>query len=89
LALYWYLTYLNARDYLRGAEFKEKRRLIELFDVKVYPSDDLKNVRVRCGAGNDEANGQGQTGECVKVLFAPPEGTRTISRIIFESPGVN
>ncbi len=66
---------------LRGAVFGEKRRLIELFDMNVYPSEDLKSVRIRCGLGNDAENGQGLTSNCGKVLFAPPGGTRTISGI--------
>ncbi len=60
---------------LRGAEFEEKRRLIELFDVKVYPSEDLKNVRIRCGSRNDAEGGQGQTSNCGKVLLAPQNGS--------------
>ena len=60
---------------LDKAGFEEKRRLVDTFDIKVYPTEDLKTARIRCGLGPVDGGDQAQNGACGKVIFGPPEGT--------------
>jgi uncharacterized small protein (DUF1192 family) len=38
-----------AEKNLEGADFKERRDVISKLDIRIYPSEDLKTMRVRCG----------------------------------------
>jgi hypothetical protein len=70
---------LLRHENLESAGFDEKLEMMGLLDIKVYPSEDLKTLRIRTGLGigTGEANEEGQN-NCGKVLFAPPEGIRTV-----------
>jgi site-specific DNA recombinase len=59
-----------AEKKLDGATFQEKQNVISKLNIRVYPSEDLKTIRVRCGVnfvseGNDHI-------QCGKIIFAPP-----------------
>ena len=57
---------------LEEATFEEKRDLISKLDLLIYPSEDLKTMRVRCGLSltwqDDTRDG---TVQCGKIIFAP------------------
>jgi len=48
-----------------------------LLNIKVYPSEDLKTVRIRTGLGinSSEMTTGSEQDYCGKVLFAPLKGT--------------
>lgn len=56
---------------LESASFDERVQMLGLLDIKVYPSEDMKTVRIasRIGANPDSVNDD--QGHCGKVLFAP------------------
>ena len=66
---------------LESASFEEKIQVIGLLGIKVYPSEDLKTVRIasRIGVNTDSVNDDEK--HCGKVLFAPTERIRTPSFI--------
>ena len=80
---------------LYEASFEEKLDLICKLDVKVYPTEDVKSMKVTCRLDlptltsntqyqSPNASGKNNSGqtepadECGKVLYAPPEGIRTV-----------
>ena len=67
---------LLRHENLESAGFDEKLQMMGLLDIKVYPSEDLKTVRIKTGLGigAGEATEKGQD-NCGKVLFVPPNGT--------------
>lgn len=68
-----------AEKNLDGASFEEKRDVISKLDVKIYPSEDLKTMRVRCGINLTWQNDVDDTGvQCRKIIFAPAKGIRTL-----------
>lgn len=44
---------LLRRTNLESAGFDNKRQLMGLLNIKVYPTEDLKTVRIRTGLGID------------------------------------
>jgi hypothetical protein len=57
------------------ATFEEKQDIISKLNIKAYPSEDLKTMRVKCGVNfvpEDSDNIQ-----CGKIIFAPARGIRT------------
>jgi hypothetical protein len=57
------------------ATFEEKQDIISKLNIKAYPSEDLKTMRVKCGVNfvpEDSDNIQ-----CGKIIFAPLKGIRT------------
>lgn len=65
---------LLRRTNLGSACFDDKLRLMGLLNIKVYPSEDLKTVRIRTGLGinSSEVTAGSEQDCCGKVLFAPP-----------------
>lgn len=62
---------------LESASFEDKLKIFGLLDIKVYPSEDLKTVRIGSKLGITSSNISSPDNEqnyCGKVLFAPPEG---------------
>ena len=49
---------------LNEATFEEKRNLISMLGIKIYPSEDLKTVRIKGGINMKIDN----TGECGKIF---------------------
>ena len=61
---------------LEEATFKEKRDIINKLGIRVYPSEDLKTMRVKCGLKlMIEGNNNGSVGEdgCGIVMFGLPK----------------
>jgi hypothetical protein len=59
---------------LKTASFEDKLRLLRLLNIRVYPSEDLKTVRIKTGFdvdSRDIASGNNQN-HCGKVIFEPP-----------------
>ena len=59
---------------LDEATFEEKREVISKLDIKIYPSEDLKAMRIKCGVNltcEDIDNGNGAV-HCGKIIFGPP-----------------
>ena len=59
---------------LESTIFDDKLRLMALLDIKVYPSEDLKTVRIKTGLciNSSEVPPSSEQDYCGKVLFAPP-----------------
>jgi len=63
---------------LGEATFEERREVISKFDIKIYPSEDLKTIRIKCGVNltcEDIGNGHGLV-KCGKIIFGPLKGTK-------------
>jgi hypothetical protein len=65
-----------AEKNLEGATFEEKQDIISKLDVKIYPSEDLKTMRVRCGVNLVWDNIDNAAVKCGKIIFAPPSWTK-------------
>jgi hypothetical protein len=82
---------LLRRTNLESANFDDKLQLMVLLDIKVYPSEDLKTVRIRTGLGIDSSKTipGSERDYCGKVLFAPPKGSigRTKSSLFCQLAG--
>jgi hypothetical protein len=59
---------------LESASFDDRLQLIVLLDIRIYPSEDLKTVRIRTELGIDssEAVPGNERDYYGKALFAPP-----------------
>lgn len=78
------LSKLRAKN-LDSATFEERREVIVRLGIKVYPSEDLKSVRIACGL-NEQWDGDSHSGGddgCRKVLLGPPYCT--VSRTVIPS----
>jgi hypothetical protein len=63
-----------AEKNLDGASFEEKRNVIDKLDIRIYPSEDLKTMRVKCGVNIEwHHDTGGDAGQCGKIIFAPPQ----------------
>ena len=63
---------------LGGATFEERQDIISKLDVKIYPSEDLKTMRVRCGINLTCQHDVDDAGaQCGKIILAPPKRTKT------------
>ena len=63
---------------LDEATVEEKREVISKLDIKIYPSEDLKTMRIKCGvniACENKANDGNGAVQCGKIIFGPPEVT--------------
>lgn len=61
-----------AEENLDEATFEDKRDVINKLDVRVYPTEDLKTMKIRCGLNLDiKADGRGsaQNNGCGIVMF--------------------
>ena len=63
-----------AEKKLDGATYEEKQNVISKLNVRIYPSEDLKIMRVKCGV-NFISERDGDNIQCGKIIFAPPKGT--------------
>jgi hypothetical protein len=75
------------KNNLETASFEDKLQLLRLLNIRVYPSEDLKTVRIKTGLGIDSnyiASGDNQE-NCGKVIFEPPKGSLpgTFSKRVF------
>lgn len=61
-----------AEKNLDGATFEERRDIVSKLDVKIYPSEDLKTMRVRCGVNLVWDDIDDTPVQCGKIIFAPP-----------------
>ena len=66
-----------AEKHLDEAEFEEKLDIINKLNVKVYPSEDLKIMRIRCGVKMTFQNTEDGDGlvQCGKIIFGSPNTT--------------
>jgi hypothetical protein len=65
---------LLRKENLEAASFEEKLNLLRLLNIRVYPSEDLKTVRIKTGLDVDSnfmASGDDKN-NCGKVIFEPP-----------------
>ena len=63
---------------LNEATFDDMRDLISNLDIKVYPSEDLKAMHIKCGVNlqvEAKASDYSIT-RCGKIIFAPLKGTK-------------
>ena len=61
-----------AEKNLDGATFEERRDIVSKLDVKIYPSEDLKTMGVRCGVNLVWDDIDDTPVQCGKIIFAPP-----------------
>jgi hypothetical protein len=68
------------QDNLKTATFEDRMRLLRLLNIRVYPSEDLKSVRIKTGLNieSDYVNLGDNQENCGKVIFEPPKRIRTI-----------
>jgi len=60
---------------LDGATFEDRRDVISKLDLRVYPSEDLKTMRPKCGLNftcDDKANDSGGV-QCGKIIYGGAE----------------
>jgi len=60
---------------LEDATFEEKRDILNKLDIRVFPSEDLKTMRVKCGLKltvKDDNNGSVGKDRCGIVMFGLP-----------------
>jgi hypothetical protein len=75
---------------LNEATFEERQDVISKLDVRIYPSEDLKTIRIKCRINftcEDKAN-EGGAVQCGKIIFGPPKETRTEQINTEAIPGV-
>ncbi|MDP2918644.1 MAG: recombinase family protein [Dehalococcoidia bacterium] len=62
---------------LDEASFEDRLQLLRLLNIRVYPSEDLKTVRIKTGLDVDSnyTEAGGSQDHCGKVIFEPPKGT--------------
>jgi len=78
---------------LENATFEDKIKLLGLLNIRIYPSEDLKTVRIKTGfdIGPDSNNPEDDQNHCGKVIFEPPRvsiGRTPISCVLFPSGGI-
>jgi DNA invertase Pin-like site-specific DNA recombinase len=67
---------LVARDNLIRATFEEKLDVMSRLNISIFPSEDLKTVRLRCGMAFGTTDSPGEDGDgCGIITFAPPDVT--------------
>jgi hypothetical protein len=78
------------RANLDSASFDDRLRLMSMLDIKVYPSEDLKTVRIKTRLGIDSSQVSDSPNYCGKVLFAPLGVLigRTPTSVFFPSGGI-
>jgi hypothetical protein len=81
------------KNNLETATFEDKIKLLGLLNIKVYPSEDLKTVRIKTGFDfdSDNSNSGNNQNHCGKVIFEPPRvliGRTSISCVLFPSGGI-
>ena len=73
---------------LDEASFEDKLDVIVKLGIRVYPSEDLKTMRVTCGLNLQfEHDGEDENAvECRKVMFGSPSRTRTYNLAVNSRP---
>jgi len=69
------------------ASFEKRLDFVAKLGIKVYPSEDLKSRRIKCGLGIKEIQKTGEQGGFAKVVFGRPYRSRTCDTLI-KSQGV-
>ena len=67
---------------LKEAGFEERLNLVAKLNIKVYPSEDLKSRRIKCGMNIRDIEKMGEQGEFAKVVFGRPYRSRTCDTLI-------
>ncbi len=67
---------------LVDASFEEKLDLVARLGIKVYPSEDLKSRRIKCGLDIKEIQKTGEQNEFAKVVYGRPYRSRTCDTLI-------
>ncbi|MGD1040617.1 MAG: hypothetical protein ABR914_07325, partial [Dehalococcoidales bacterium] len=79
------------KNNLENATFEDKIHLLGLLNIRVYPSEDLKTVRIKTGfdSGSDNDSSENNQNYCGKVIFEPPKGSigRTSTSCVLPSGG--
>jgi len=75
------LRSLHARN-LAEASFEERLELVARLDIKVYPSEDLKSRRIKCGVDIVGITKLGEQDGFAKVVFGRPYRSRTCDTLI-------
>ena len=60
------------RANLALAGFKDKLNIIGFLKVRVYPSEDVKAMKIKLGLESHQDEITGDKNACGKVLYAPP-----------------
>ncbi len=73
---------------LEDASFEDKLDMITKLGIRVYPSEDLKTMRVTCGLNLQfEHDGEDENAvECRKVMFGSPSRIRTYNLAVNSRP---
>ncbi len=81
------LDSLRAKN-LEKATFEEKREVMVKLGIRVYPSEDLKSVRIACGVNVSLDGDPGSDGndDCRKVLIGSPSWIRTNNLAVNSRP---
>lgn len=60
---------------LNEASFEERLDVVSKLDIKVYPSEDLKTIRIKCGLNLNVENDVVDNGvaQCRKIILGPPK----------------
>ena len=73
---------------LEDASFEDKLDMIAKLGIRVYPSEDLKTMRVTCGLNlGFEDDGEDESSvECRQVMLGSPSRTRTYNLAVNSRP---
>jgi alanyl-tRNA synthetase len=58
---------------VRSATFEEKVRVIEILDIKVYPSENLDHIGVTCSVNLAGLGDEGKPASCYNTNIASPK----------------
>jgi hypothetical protein len=67
---------------LKGASFEERLNLVAKLNIKVYPSEDLKSRRIKCGMNIRDIQKTGKQDGSAKVVYGRPCRSRTCDTLI-------
>ena len=67
---------------LKEAGFEERLNLVAKLNIKVYPSEDLKSRRIKCGMNIRDIEKIGEQDGFAKVVFGRPYRSRTCDTLI-------
>ncbi len=73
-------TLLNKN--LGDTSFEDKLDLVAGLGIKVYPSEDLKSRRIKCGLDINSFQKTGEQTGCAKVVYGRPYRSRTCDTLI-------
>jgi len=67
---------------LKEASFEERLDLVARLGIKVYPSEDLKSRRIKCGMNIRDIQKTGEQDGFAKVVYGRPYRSRTCDTLI-------